>query len=216
MTICKEGQRIGQPHFKGYIWLAIAWQGGHVGGQYNKQIFQRIYVKVVFSSQRRETLLFLITDTADVSLNATSNNLATWNSYYFFIVLQSEWQCLVFITLFKETEVQSKKRDMLSPWINVVQIRHRKKKHIMNNTEKLYLHNERQWKAKHPSGRQFQTAASRALIDITFRHSISSDTTKKMITCNYCTLWRTGTFPSLQVRLALYRTMINRLRDQRS
>ena len=146
----------------------------------------------------------------------TSNNLATWNTHYFFIVLQSEWQCLVFITLFKETEVQSKKREMLSPWINVVQIRHRKKKHIMNNTEKLYLHNERQWKAKHPSGRQFQTAASRALIDITFRHSISSDTTKKMITCNYCALWRTGTFPSLQVRLALYRTMINRLSDQRS
>ena len=58
----------------------------------------------------------------------TSNNLATSNTHYFFIVLQSEWQCLVFITLFKETEVQSKKREMLSPWINVVQIRHRKKK----------------------------------------------------------------------------------------
>ena len=27
-------------------------------------------MKVVFSSQRRETLLFLITDTADVTLNA--------------------------------------------------------------------------------------------------------------------------------------------------
>ena len=24
MTICKEGRRIGQLHFKGYIWLAIA------------------------------------------------------------------------------------------------------------------------------------------------------------------------------------------------
>ena len=34
-------------------------------------------MKVVFNSQRRETLLFLITDTADVTLNATSNNLAT-------------------------------------------------------------------------------------------------------------------------------------------
>ena len=40
MTICKEGQRIGEPHFKGYLWLATAWQGGHVGGQYNKQFFE--------------------------------------------------------------------------------------------------------------------------------------------------------------------------------
>ena len=39
MKICKESQRIGEPHFKGYIWLAAKWQGGHVGGQYNKQIF---------------------------------------------------------------------------------------------------------------------------------------------------------------------------------
>ena len=58
----------------------------------------------------------------------------------------------------------------------------------MYNTEKLYLHNEKQWKAKHLSGRQFQTAASRVLIDTTSRHSTSLDTTKKMITCNYCAL----------------------------
>ena len=69
----------------------------------------------------------------------------------------------------------------------------------MYNTEILHLHNEKQWKAKHPSGRQFQKVASRALIDITFRHSASSNTTKKMITCNYCALLRTGIFPSLQV-----------------
>lgn len=40
MTICKEGQRIGQPHFEGYIWLVATWQRGHVGGQYNKQFFE--------------------------------------------------------------------------------------------------------------------------------------------------------------------------------
>ena len=34
-----------------YSWFATTWQGGHVGGRYN-----RIYMKIELSSQRRETL----------------------------------------------------------------------------------------------------------------------------------------------------------------
>ena len=50
-----------------YSWFATTWQGGHVGGQ-NKRIFpRRIYMKINFSSQRREMLLFLTTNMAAVT-----------------------------------------------------------------------------------------------------------------------------------------------------
>ena len=42
-----------------YSWLATMCQGGHVGGQYNIIFSWRIYMKIGFSSQRREMLLFL-------------------------------------------------------------------------------------------------------------------------------------------------------------
>ena len=42
-----------------HSWLATTWQGGHVGGKYNSIFSQRIYMKVEFSSQRREMLFFL-------------------------------------------------------------------------------------------------------------------------------------------------------------
>ena len=42
-----------------YSWFATTWQGGHVGGQ-NKRIFpRRIYMKIEFSSQRRENVFVL-------------------------------------------------------------------------------------------------------------------------------------------------------------
>ena len=48
-------------------WFATTWQGGHVGGQ-NKRIFpRRIYMKIEFSSQRREMLLFLTANMAAVT-----------------------------------------------------------------------------------------------------------------------------------------------------
>ena len=51
-------------------WFATTWQGGHVGGQ-NKRIFpRRIYMKIEFSSQRREVLLFLTTNMAAVTSRA--------------------------------------------------------------------------------------------------------------------------------------------------
>ena len=53
-----------------YSWFATMWQGGHVGGQ-NKRIFpRRIYMKIEFSSQRREMLLFLTTTMAAVTSRA--------------------------------------------------------------------------------------------------------------------------------------------------
>ena len=62
-----------------YSWFATTWQGGHVGGQ-NKRIFPRkIYMKIEFSSQRREMLLFLTTNMAAVTSLANqqywANNL---------------------------------------------------------------------------------------------------------------------------------------------
>ena len=51
-------------------WFATTWQGGHVGGQ-NKRIFpRRIYMKIEFSSQRREMLLFLTPNMAAVTSRA--------------------------------------------------------------------------------------------------------------------------------------------------
>ena len=35
-------------------WLAITWQGGHVGGQYNRTFPRSIYMKIEFSSQKRK------------------------------------------------------------------------------------------------------------------------------------------------------------------
>ena len=53
-----------------YSWFATTWQGGHVGCQ-NKRIFpRRIYMKIEFSSQRREMLLFLTTNMAAVTSRA--------------------------------------------------------------------------------------------------------------------------------------------------
>ena len=45
-----------------YSWFATTWQGGHVGDQYNRFFTRIIYVKMVFSSQRREMVVFLITN----------------------------------------------------------------------------------------------------------------------------------------------------------
>ena len=53
-----------------YSWFATTWQDGHVGGQ-NKRIFpRRIYMKIEFSSQRTEMLLFLTTNMAAVTSRA--------------------------------------------------------------------------------------------------------------------------------------------------
>ena len=45
-----------------YSWFATTRQGGHIGGRYN-----RIYMKIEFSSQRREMLLFLTANMATVT-----------------------------------------------------------------------------------------------------------------------------------------------------
>ena len=44
-----------------YSLFATTWQGGHVGVQYNKLFSGRIYMKIEFTSQRREMLLVLTT-----------------------------------------------------------------------------------------------------------------------------------------------------------
>ena len=59
-TVCKCEQRP-------YSWFATTWQGGHVGGQYNRIFSRRIYMKIGFSSQRKEMLLFLTTNMAAVT-----------------------------------------------------------------------------------------------------------------------------------------------------
>ena len=51
-------------------WFATLWQGGHVGGQYNRTFSRIIYMKIKFSSQRREMLLFLTTNMAAVTSRA--------------------------------------------------------------------------------------------------------------------------------------------------
>ena len=53
-----------------YSWFATTCQGGHVGGQYNTILFRRICMKIEFSSQRRETVLFLTTNMAAVTSRA--------------------------------------------------------------------------------------------------------------------------------------------------
>lgn len=54
----------------GNSWFATTWQGGHVGGQYNTILFRRNCMKIEFSSQRRETVLFLTTNMAAVTSRA--------------------------------------------------------------------------------------------------------------------------------------------------
>ena len=57
-----------------YSWFATTRQGGHVGGQ-NKRIFpRRMYMKIEFSSQRREMLLFLTTNMAAVTSRANQQS----------------------------------------------------------------------------------------------------------------------------------------------
>ena len=51
-------------------WFATTWQGGHVGGQYNRILSWRIYMKRELSSQRREMLSFLISNMAAVTSRA--------------------------------------------------------------------------------------------------------------------------------------------------
>ena len=46
------------------------WQGCHVGGPYNRFFSRRIYMKIEFSSLRREMLLFFITNMAAVTSRA--------------------------------------------------------------------------------------------------------------------------------------------------
>ena len=45
-------------------WFATTWHCGHVGSEYNSTFSRRIYVKIEFSSQRGEMLLFLTTNVA--------------------------------------------------------------------------------------------------------------------------------------------------------
>ena len=47
-----------------FLVLATTWQAGHVESQYNRIFSRRIYMKIEFSSQRREMLLFLSTNMA--------------------------------------------------------------------------------------------------------------------------------------------------------
>ena len=50
-----------------YSWFATTWQGGHVGGRYNRIFSRAIYMKIEFSFQRREMVLFLTTNMAAVT-----------------------------------------------------------------------------------------------------------------------------------------------------
>ena len=59
-----------------YSWFATTWQGGHIGGQYNRIFSWRICMKMAFSSQRREMLLFLITNMANMDISITYHFLA--------------------------------------------------------------------------------------------------------------------------------------------
>ena len=49
---------------------STTWQGGHVRSQNNRIFSGRIYMKIEFSSQRREMLLFLTTNIATVTSRA--------------------------------------------------------------------------------------------------------------------------------------------------
>ena len=57
-----------------YSLFATTWQGGHVGVQYNKIFSGRIYMKIEFTSQRREMLLVLTTSKPPWRHAHTSNN----------------------------------------------------------------------------------------------------------------------------------------------
>ena len=50
--------------------FATTWQGGHVEGQYKRIFSRRIYMKIEFSSQRKEMLLFWTTNMAAVTSRA--------------------------------------------------------------------------------------------------------------------------------------------------
>ena len=69
-------------HFNWILGFATSWQGGHVGGQYNRIFSRRIYLKTEFSSQRREMILFLTTDMAAVTSHANQQYGHPWNGPY--------------------------------------------------------------------------------------------------------------------------------------
>ena len=53
--------------YYGNSWCATTWPGGDVGGHYKRIFSRRIYMKIEFSFQRREMLLFLTTNMAAVT-----------------------------------------------------------------------------------------------------------------------------------------------------
>ena len=53
-----------------FSWFSTMRQGSHVGGQYNTKWFHRIGIKIEFSSQRTDRLLFLTTNTATTMSHA--------------------------------------------------------------------------------------------------------------------------------------------------
>ena len=58
-----------------YSWFATTWQGGYVGGQFNRIFSGRIYMKIEFSSQRREMLSFLSINMAALTTRANQQLL---------------------------------------------------------------------------------------------------------------------------------------------
>ena len=78
---CSMFTRSSMLSWKIYSWFATTWQGGHVGAE-NKRIFPwRICMKIVFSSQRREMLLFLTTNMAAVTSSANQQYSERCSTY---------------------------------------------------------------------------------------------------------------------------------------
>ena len=60
---------------KMYSWSATTWQGSHAGGQYNRYISQRIYLKIELPRWEK-CVLFLTTNLCAITSVRTSNIIA--------------------------------------------------------------------------------------------------------------------------------------------
>ena len=82
-----------------YSWLASTWHGGHVGGQYIKNSFPRIFMRVeMFLFTNMATMMSLQTsDSRNVSLGITYEEWCTWCTHTI------HWIKEIFLALEKET-----------------------------------------------------------------------------------------------------------------
>ena len=102
-------------HFSRILGFATSWQGGRVGGQYNRIFSRRINMKIEFSSQSREMLLFLTTTMAAVTSHANQQYGHLWDRPYVpcWDHVGGQYSSIFSRIIYMKIEFSSQRREML-------------------------------------------------------------------------------------------------------